>query len=830
MRLKHGPTIEDEWEDEDEWDDESDKQTDKSWLDELGPAHTATLDNRAAHDEEQSDVTSALPDVPDWLTDIGPAHTAQLEPTETSDSDWLDELDPAYTGPLADEDEPFDLDEFAFTGSLSDLDESETGPLPDWLANLEPAAIDEEDDWDDDEWDDEDKKEDEGLGKWITWQGEADEGEDEEEGEEIESWNAWEDEEDDEDQDQEAEEDTKWDIWDDEDDKSDTFLDDDIDDDDTAEEIAGDSDWLTALSALPPEELIEESPTTPGAGLDDTIDGGLDELIDDEEVYPVETADPFTSLPHDESEVQDQPFLEPEAEITTDQDQPDEDDLFDLEALPADEEIPEWVSQLGPPTAGDTGPLDQPPPEDLARNEDLPEWLTNMMPTDEEAGATLSDMALKDSDFIDPLEGIPEELAGAELPDWLHDAPPPRKTGQTGRLPAQPEMRDVPDWLKQSPEETEESAKMSAELSDLLGPPVRDPAAGLSRANIPDWLQALKPTELSGKTPEPAAPTATSGPLSGVQGVLAIEPIIAQPRTATSNYAPFTVSKEQREQVKLLEQIVAAEGEAQPVANMKQQPAMARATQLLLALLLLVAVIVGLWGPTLFVANNPTPAVVDLHTAVEAAAGQPVLLVFDYTPALAGELTPQAAALLQQLAANNSPVVSLSQYTAGERLADLQTAVSHSDNRHHIGYLPGDAIGIRQLGYCLANTATCDALIGRSLSPQQIQVLSDVVLVIILTGERDNLVNWIEQLAMYDNLTLAAGVTQSLRPVAAPYLATGQLAGLLSGLNDTITYQESLLGQPAPAPLAQQQNAQGMAQLVAALLLLAGLFIYARRR
>jgi hypothetical protein len=84
-------------------------------------------------------------------------------------------------------------------------------------------------------------------------------------------------------------------------------------------------------------------------------------------------------------------------------------------------------------------------------------------------------------------------------------------------------------------------------------------------------------------------------------------------------------------------------------------------------------------------------------------------------------------------------------------------------------------------------------------------------------------------LAVYDQLTLTAGVTQSLRPIAAPYVASGQLEGLLSGMPDTAAYQTSLLGQAPDNGLTQQQNAQAAAQLVAALLLLTGLIIYVRR-
>jgi hypothetical protein len=313
----------------------------------------------------------------------------------------------------------------------------------------------------------------------------------------------------------------------------------------------------------------------------------------------------------------------------------------------------------------------------------------------------------------------------------------------------------------------EETVELSAELSDLLGPPTRDKPPQIRQADIPEWLQAMKPAELTGAAVEDHA--ATSGPLTGIKGALEIEPPIARPQTTAANFLSFTVSKEQQQQVELLQQIIGTETETQPVVGMRRVAGLSLAVRTGLALLLLLAIVVGLWGPSLFSHSTPpTTAAENLHTAVQSVAGQPVLLVFDYTPTLAGELDPQAALLLQQLAQNGSHVVSLSQYTAGERLADLQTAVSHPDNRTHIGYLPGEAIGIRQLGYCLAAAPTCTNLVGQTLLPPTQQTVADISLVIILTGERDNLVNWIEQLAVYEELTLAAAVTQGLRPVAAP--------------------------------------------------------------
>jgi hypothetical protein len=834
-----------------DYDDEATSSTsppadeERNWLDELGPPQTGVfidLDDP----QDTFNPTAALPNLPDWLTDIGPAYTGQLgsdlAAPGDSDDDWLDDFKPAYSGELADTDAPFDLDEFAFTGPL-DEGAVEEGDLPDWLLDLRPEDSSDIDELEADEkiagdeepweeiFDEDESLEESGFLEEIGF---LEKREFPDDSESFDDGPAFDD----------AQPSDDMDLL-----VPDTEDEEEVDQEEDRPQL-GDSpelseatelDWLVELASAPPktdttvaledamaEDNLSEtdSPdfvTAPaGADLGDS-DHPLADWIASDEIDGSEETGILEPLFFDDDD---------ETVVASELDS----EAFDLESLGEVDEIPDWISQLGSPSA-QTGVTDQvgfnQEAELLARNEDLPEWIANMMPDKDDKdreGLTLSGLALVDPDYVDPLEGLPEELASDDLPDWLGDAPAPRETGPLRSRPDQT-TPDIPVWLQQVTED-EDSAKLSAELSSLLGPPTRDKKPELRKAEIPEWLQALKPTELTEAAPETSKESyvTTTGPLSGISGALEIEPLIARPRSEMGSLLPFTISTEQQKQAELLQQVIATETEAQPVATLRHISALSVSARSALALLLLLAILFGLWGPGIFASTvAPSPAVLALHMAVEGAAGQPVLLVFDYTPGLAGELDPQAALLLQQLASNGSPVVTVSQYTAGERLAALQSAVSHPDNHIHIGYLPGEAVGVRQLGYCLAAGPLCEGLVTRPLTAAERESLAAVSLVIILTGERDNLVNWIEQLAVYDQLTLAAGVTQSLRPIAAPYVASGQLEGLLSGMPDTAAYQTSLLGQAPDNGLTQQQNAQAAAQLVAALLLLTGLIIYVRR-
>ena len=94
----------------------------------------------------------------------------------------------------------------------------------------------------------------------------------------------------------------------------------------------------------------------------------------------------------------------------------------------------------------------------------------------------------------------------------------------------------------------------------------------------------------------------------------------------------------------------------------------------------------------------------------------------------------------------------------------------------------------------------------------------------MLTGNKDSLTNWVEQVGANDEIALSAGVTSALAPATTPYYATGQLSGYLGGMLDTAAYQ-NLINKDTQN-VNQLLNAQLTGQLLVATLLLIGLIIY----
>jgi Double zinc ribbon len=782
------------------------------WLAELGPAQTDVF----APQTDDLDAESAE-DVPGWMDELGPLQTNLLDPSQitqitgslTGMEDVADSVDDEEAGA-----------DISFT-SLFETASDETETLPDWL----DAATEEGE-------------------SFLTHLPDVPD-ETAVAAEEV---------------DMVSEADSDW------------F---------TAEQIVAetDLDWLTEtgkLEAAADDEALDDldiSDAVPTPIDDSLADDGLDDFIfgddlaaaeedDAEAAADVAEADDLDWLTDMESIETGELVIEPQPEETAvvpdeldaeQQDEPavesiepqePEEDSWDSESFLQEtavgEDLPTWLNQLDETgqqvEAAETASPD-PDAEDEDEDEELPDWIASMRPSKGFMGSELPGV-FSESDIRDTLEGIPEELAGTALPDWLQNTPLANAPSTPLADSDKKQELDIPDWLQ--PKESEpdtavpdpppvadlpESGSSQDEWSSLLEelPPLTPLAESLPKADIPEWVQQLKPTELTGEPPhEPQGSEEAAGPLKGMHGIVPIEPAIARPRSALP-LDSFAATPEQEQQVALLRQIAQETAETVTILSTKTAYGTAAWLRVSLAILLIAVLLLGLRGPSLIFTDGPVPASVEaMNTAVAAAAGQPVLLAIEYTPAMAGELSPQAELLLAQLTANGSPVLITSQYAAGTAVA---SSLAGATNAQMVGYLPGESIGLRQLGDCLAQRTDCQQLNGRLLDDDLQTALLQTQLVIVLTADRDSLINWVEQVgSVATDVPIVAGVTQALAPLARSYATSGQLSGLLAGMPDAVAYEQ--LNDLPTDGLQAQLNAQMMGQLLAATLLLIGLLSY----
>lgn len=499
--------------------------------------------------------------------------------------------------------------------------------------------------------------------------------------------------------------------------------------------------------------------------------------------------------------------------------------------------LPAWISQLDSQSS-----LVQADDAPVLDSEDLPDWIASLRPN-QEIGDSVLPGAFR-ADLPDSLAGIPTELVGADLPNWLQDIPHDAADMPAIAMPADTQMSDIPDWLQPGLSLDESGADIFSDSSsggtvDMTGvgdewsailddlPPAVPLEDMLSKAEIPEWVMALKPSELTGTNPqkiEDIGPEETIGPLSGLRGVVTVEPAIALPRVAQP-IKDFTVSPEQQQQVSLLMQLSQEGRAAEAVDATGAGRDISGWLRPLFAILLLLAIVLGLRGVVPVQEQTVVPVhLLDFQTAVQQAAGQNVLLAFEYSPAMSAELTPAAELLMHQLAANGSHVVTISQFTAGVPLAEQLAG----DSATHLGYLSGGAIGLRWFGECLSDNVHCDMLFAQSLTAVDQQALQDVGLVVLLTAEHQSLVNWIEQVGgrPSNERPLVVVSSQALAPTIRPYRYSGQVAGMLAGLPDIAAYQQIYFGGRGNDDIQKLFNAQLLGQLLLVGLLLVGILIY----
>lgn len=448
-----------------------------------------------------------------------------------------------------------------------------------------------------------------------------------------------------------------------------------------------------------------------------------------------------------------------------------------------EEEIPAWLAELRP---GAPPPAEaRPAPPAPEPEEEAPDWLAELRPTEE----------------------APEFSVGttrpSALPDWLAELEPKplAKAPKAGEEALWAEG-ELPDWLVPSEEGLAELAEEET----------------LERAEIPDWLLALKPRELRKeevKAPAPAIEAAVeeTGLLAGIQGVLPVEMIIAQPRAARAGeeVAPIVETP----QARLFAEIVARPPAVAPKAMPRPRAGMLSLLPRWIIFLSLIAAVtlpLLLDRPLLARTIEPPATVSDLYRQIATLkSGARVLVAFDYDPTASGEMDVVAQALIGHLMDRQARIVAVSLLPAGagraERLLAGQAASRPGYNDGYgrlyvnLGYLPGQVTAVRMLGESLRTALPAD-FHGTSLADleimNQVTTVRDLDLVLELAAGQDSLRWWIEQVGTPYGVPLAAGTSAVVEPFARAYYQTGrrQLVGLVAGVPDAVAY-EALAGGSA---------------------------------
>jgi hypothetical protein len=431
-----------------------------------------------------------------------------------------------------------------------------------------------------------------------------------------------------------------------------------------------------------------------------------------------------------------------------------------------------------------------------------------------------------------PTEAIPPEPV---VPEWLAEL-----------------QAAVPEEAPPSPDET----FVEVESLDWLTPSGRDlgEKESLTPAEIPAWLLALKPAELRGEGEEKGLPPSSEEPreetglLTGLQGTLPVEMIIAQPR-AMSRADVLRPSIADTPQARLFSEIL---GQPLSTAPKEIAPASARVPAALPRWLTYIVLIVAVSIPfflskPLFPHNTElTPGVADLHQAIEAlGSNAPVLVVFDYDPTTSGEMDMLAQALVGHLMDRGAWIVAISLLPAGPATAqtvldtlaaERPTYADRYGQRYvNLGYLPGEATGIRLLSRSV-QTALPRDFYGTPLADLTamagLGTIQDFDLIVELAATQNTLRWWIEQASTPSGIPLVAGVSASVDPLVRPYYEADskQLVGMVGGIVGAATYKALPSSSGPVDESALRLDSLWVGQLAIVLLLLVGNGVYLLRR
>jgi hypothetical protein len=484
---------------------------------------------------------------------------------------------------------------------------------------------------------------------------------------------------------------------------------------------------------------------------------------------------------------------------------PDDSDMPQGDAEISREEVPGWLGLL-------TGKL-----LDTFDNDFVSEWFSRDEGQEEVGEDVPHEQISQAVPELDPEQ--PREIDpffGEVIPDWVAD----EEQTPSDEVPAGDEEPSPPDQGADSKPSSEEIGALSGELvSDDF--PEADRTSGAD-----EWLELLdspedetdlsqfleveslleqeaKAAEISdSRTPVKRGPASLlfedDEPISELVDELPVGPMIpiAFPAVEVQDY---TITKEQKQQVALLQHLTSVEPKESRPIDGNIRTGTNPTFRLIVGIALLSLIAFGWLIPAYFdilpdPASEPiTDAESGLNEAISNSAGEPVLVAFEYTPAMAGEMDIVAKTLMQQIAEKGSQVIAVSQIAAGTVMADRVLSEIDDLERYNMGYLPGGPIGLRNLALCINGEGSCESTFGQLPEGEGADALAGVGLLLVLAADRDGLINWIEQVGTQVDIDTTAGIIQPLEPVVLPYLNSGQVAGVVVGAPSAAAYSNEYL-------------------------------------
>jgi hypothetical protein len=503
----------------------------------------------------------------------------------------------------------------------------------------------------------------------------------------------------------------------------------------------------------------------------------------------------------------------------------------DLTRLNDEESVPEQISKPSdevpeadgfiPKTGNEMPELPVALGEDETEAEDTaPTWLKASLESQEPDSANMDDLQKWFSDLDEDAslasESEPDLAAPShdeDMPGWLKnlgsvvtgtiedDNIPKMREGVISPFVTQGEFGDdmldvegLPDWLTA---ETE-TAGIADEIDE----------SGLTPAELPGWLEAMRPVEE--ETPGAIlknGPAERGGPLAGLRNILSAEPEFTQFKKPPVYSAKLRVTDSQQTHANIFSELLSFEGKAEATP---QPPLVSSQWVLRWVIAIILTIVVGfvVVSGSQYVVSPSNTAIPETTYAssriISALPNQaPVLLAFDYEPGTAGEMNATAAALVDHLMLKGARLTLVSTLPTGPALAEyfIQKVLAQHNYTSgaqyiNLGYIPGGSMGLLSFAQTpqWVFPPSYNGVNPWETQPLQgIQAISDFALVVVITNDPDSARYWIEQVQpKIGDTPLLAVVSAQAEPMVQPYFGDGQnaqLQGIVSGLTGGAAYE-----------------------------------------
>lgn len=525
--------------------------------------------------------------------------------------------------------------------------------------------------------------------------------------------------------------------------------------------------------------------------------------------------------------------------------------IFDADqALEQTEESPalelesfiESVEQAPTQGESDEGPGPGAEKKDDEAEVGVPEaagWLDDIIGGEEEPGETPQWLA----DVRSEINNLPHESA------FVMDGEENEDAVDEPQLDAASELPTHPSWLSQVERETTSLPPLEEVLAGATGGGESDlysfepmdteldeeyvpdgrPEFGeeslaeveinLAPADLPDWLQALRPSKDEGQRTmdeiPPGAPEAgsvepapVSGPLAELGGALPVSPpVISAPPQAATPVTGLQMTETQRKHMAMLQEMLAEE--AVGIEPEKPAPGLAgRLMRWTIAMLVMLAVFIPLLlGRGSMTITGMTPAALDMQQQVKnLSSGDLVLVAVEYQPAFSGEMQAVAAPVLDQMLVQGAQLVFISSNPTGPALAEQllnanlgQHAQISQGGYLNLGYISGGTPALVNFATDPRGSLPLPLASGASRWEQAPLILvssaADFAAVLVISDDPENARNWIEQVQPYmGGKPMLMALSAQAGPLVSPYMQSQprQLAGMVAGLSDATSISNNL--------------------------------------